>query len=319
MTAGAGTGYYNVCHDPWNAPAAGVADEFSNPTVCLKVKTAHTIQTNTAGNAAIAFMPGDWDTGYTRLATVTAGTDTITGYVGGPHNDYASLSGLYNLYRPVSVGVKVYYTGAESSTAGLITLGALPLAGNPSITPGQGGLPTAVADWNDLPGTKTIACAAMTEPFCLAAHSFDRPAFTILSDNAGCIYWFPTVLVGITGAAASTNCLRIEVTFNLELIPIMSTFASNQLASVVHLDPPAIVKVRQLSPVNVGHGEALVLGERKRGIGKIGSRSSAPKKRRKTLPMMQNYRKPVRASSRVGSYSRKRKSVRRKRKLYRRR
>lgn len=316
MTAGAGSGYYSVCHDPWNAPAAGVADEFSNPTVVMKVKTAHNITTNNAGNAALVVMPGNWDAGYTYLATVTAGTDTITAYVGSSHADYASLAAIYGQFRPVSVGVKVYYTGAESTTAGLITLGAMPIGGLPSITAGlNGSLPVSVADWNDLPGTKTIACAAMTEPFCLAAHSFDRPQFKLFSDNNSGVDFFPDVCVGITGGAASSNCLRVEVTFNLELIPLMSTFQSQQMAAIVPLDTMQVARVRRLDPSTVAHGEAAVISSRSITQAKKSRSRTIAKKRSRPLPMMQNYRK----ASRVGSYTRKRKIVRRKRKLYRRR
>lgn len=312
MTAGAGQPYYDVCRDPWNSPAAGVSDEFSNPTVALKVKSAYNMATNNVGNCAVVFMPGNWDSGFNYVATLTASTDTIASYGTNAHADYTSLAALYNLYRIVSVGVKVFYVGAEAATGGLITLGAMPIFGNPTVTPGIGGsLPTTVGDWNDLPGTKSMACAAMTEPFCLAAHSFDRPSFLSLSDNLGGLTYFPSVLVGLTGGAVSTNCLRIEVTYNLELIPIMSSFASSQLSSVVPMDIPSSTRVRHLLPVSVGHGEAAVIAAKSPAVKRkfTGSRVAPTKRARATpLPMMANYRIRTAVPAYSTTYRRKKKT-----------
>lgn len=316
MTAGAGKGYYDICRDPWNSAPAGVADEFSQPTVPMRIKAAFTVSSNNVGACGIGFMAGNLDTGFSVLPTITAGTDTTTAFsTYSTHPDYASLNAIFGYFRPVSMGIKVYYIGAESTTAGLITLGAFPISASGI---GNGLLPAAISDWNDLPNTKTIAPAAMTEPFCLATHSYDRPSFRALGDNAASGDFFPVGLVGGTGLAVSTNVLRVEIVLNIELIPLLTTFqAHHTTASVVTYNPSEVQKVRNLKPVGIGHGEESALAGLSPVTGLKRKRSSSTSSRRsKALPMMQNYRRPaVTHRSRV----RRRKTTRRKRKLYRRR
>lgn len=317
MTAGAGKGYYDICKDPWNAEPAGVADEFSMPTVAMRLKSAFTLNSNNVGACGIGFQAGNLDTGFSVVPTITVGTTTVTAFsTYTKHADYDSLNAIFGYFRPISVGVKVYYIGAESTTAGLITLGSFPISANGI---GNGLLPADISDWNDLPGTKTIAPAAMTEPFCLATHSYDRPSFRALGSDLASGDFFPVMLVGGTGLAVSTNVLRVEVTLNVELIPLLTTFQSHQRAAVVEYDPIEIGRVRRLPANNVGQGEDLVVAERSSGAKRARVSRGAPKKRsrvskRSLPPMMQNYRKPA-----MSRRYPKRRKIRRKRKLYRRR
>jgi hypothetical protein len=315
--------YIAVIKDPWEAPPSGIADEFSNPTTALKVKSAFTLTTNNAGNAAFVLTPSIAAGAlHSYVATVTAATDTITAYTGTTHPDSVSLAAQFQKYRPVSMGVKVFYTGAESTTAGLITLSVndgIGVNGVPSTIL----LPTAISEWADLPNAKTVACAAMTEPLACRASAFDRPSFDGLNQAHWALY-FPDVLVGITGAAISLACIRIEATLNLELIPLMTAFAAHHGSVTVPHDPSTMVTARRLGMAVVGTPAEVVSHQGYGGVkrprnksraGEVAKRRSRPALRRMP-PRMMSYR-----TGRIFGNTRrvKRKGGRRRRTLFRRR
>ena len=300
-----------VLKDPWNAPAAGVADEFSSPTACMKLKSAVSITTNATGNAALAVQLGSLS-GFHFIAATAVTNDVITAWTSGTgHPDYASMVATYNKYRPVSVGVKVFYTGAEQTTAGLITVSVVDGIGTPTTS----NMPTSIAEFADLPNTKTVASASMTEPLCAAAHMFDRPKFMGWTATDW-IDFFPTLIIGVTGAQVSASVLRVEVTLNLELLPLMTAFAAHHYTSPVPASEVHMVTGRRLPTSRVASGEAAVIamgvptGTKRKSSGTSVSRKKA--KTRASNVMMVNYR-PKRAAYR------KRRTVKRKRKLYRRR
>lgn len=299
--------------DPWNAAPAGVADEFSSPTAAMKLKSAVTLATNNVGNAALAIQAGSLQGFHFNTATVNASTEVIANWTAAnvAHPDYASMIATYNKYRPVSIGVKVYYIGAEQTTSGLIMVSAVEGIGTPTVT----NFPTNVSEIADLPNTKTIAPATMVQPICVAAHMFDRPKFAAWT-STDWVDFFPTIVVGVSGALASAQCVRIECTLNLELLPLMTAFAAHHFVAPVPSNPTVVTAVRRLPTSRVGYSESEVIGMA--NVSGVKRTTSGTRKRRSSRPaplMMAN----TRSIYKRGSGGKRRKTSRRKRKLYRRR
>lgn len=299
--------FTEVCKDPWGAPAHGVTDEFSSPTAALKLKSATSLTTNSSGNAAIGIQGTSLHSSHFNVATVTV--DAITNWTAtvAAHPDYTSLAATYIKYRPVSMGVKVYYTGAEQTTAGLISISAIEGSSLSFV-------PTTVSEMADLPNTTTIASAAMTKPLCGACHMFDRAKF-MQWNSSEWVDFFPYFIVAVSGAQASSACVRIEVTINLELLPILTAFAAHHASAVVPSSASDMEQTRRLTVSRTGEMDEVIkpkpLAQKRKTAGSSSRRTA---KRAKIAPArMASYR-----IAPAGAYKR-RKSSKRKRKLYRRR
>lgn len=235
--------YIKCIANPWGEPAQ-IADEFSMPTSAVKVRSVHTLLSSDNGSGLLVLQPWDLFNVFVQQGTFTTGTSTVASYSQALHQDQASLTSYYNMYRSVSMGVKVFYTAAEQATAGVI--GIVPLMSvNPSLT----ACPTDLSAWTQMPYAKTVAAAAMTEPLCGVCHSFDRPAFhgnTTQNDR------FPSMAIVLLGAPINTNCLRIEVHLNIEVLPRLSTAFSGNNAQPAQHNEIAMSQSRRLTPARVG-------------------------------------------------------------------
>jgi len=242
--------YFEVCRDPIGAPAAGIADEFSNPTAAIKLRSTHQLTVNSAGNGALAFIGNNIDTSFVSNATVTAGTSTITAWTGTAHPDYTTLDTSYYLWRAVSMAIRIFPINAEASLAGTITAGSLDGVNSPlDITTT---MPADTLDLTEMPGSKTVSVATMTDSLVAVCHNFDRPPFMGLS-GAGNNLCFPTLFVAVNGAQASTNVLRVECFLNVELIAKWNTLASLNHSRVYQHSAFAMSSVaRRLATSRVG-------------------------------------------------------------------
>lgn len=240
-------GYLSTILNPWIETPSGVADEFSMPTQCIKLRTATALPQSAGGFSALVFNP--WAVGVANAwgqnATFATTTSTISGFNTLNHADLTQLETDFTRIRTVSVGVKVYYTGAEQATAGTISIVPI-ISTTASIT----SLPTDATAWLNMPGAKTVACAAMTAPLCGAFHSFDRPKFHELTDLSSQSI-FPSFAVLCLGTSTG-NVLRIEIETNLEVLPkLITTFNANAY-SVVVPNQGAMNISRRLDSTRVG-------------------------------------------------------------------
>lgn len=297
-----GQAFINVCKDPFGAPPAGIADDFSAPTCPLKLRSAHYIQTNTLGHCAFVISPvidGGAAWAYANTATATA-SDTISAWVGADHGDLAALSAAYTSWRPVSLGVKAYYVGPQSTTAGIMTVAPIQGLSAP-ITQ----LPTSITELADLPGAVNVAAATMTEPLVCIANMFDRVGFALLG-SGNHAYTMPSVVIALTGGLASTNVLRVEVSMNCEYLPLYSNIVSSQAATPQGTSSSAMDTVRRLGAYRIGSAKAIIPGPSTT----VYSGSASFKKRR--APTASNKKNTFSNNLRYSGYVRKASSNKRK-------
>lgn len=242
--------YFDVCRDPWDAPPAGLPDLYESHSVPLKLKASFLINSQADGTFVVAFHPLlSGTTGFSAVGSSTAGS--ITAVAGANHPDITSITAQFNSWRPISVGVKCFYLGAEGTSSGVISCGH-----NDNFqftTAGIGNnFPTAISDWSDLPNSSSSAVAALTEPMAVAARAFDRAGFNAVVNTIISLA-FPTCWVTGTNLPASIPVCRIEVALNIEAIP----FYGNQLTAHLQTQTPpneaAIASVhRRLGVVRTG-------------------------------------------------------------------
>lgn len=241
--------FYNCLRDPWLSPPAQIADEFNGATCPLKVRSLFSITTNNNGHGALFISPtldGTTGVNHSSVATVTASTSTIASWTSADHPDATALEAAYKQYRPVSMGIKAFYIGAESATAGTVGIATLdgPLA--------MADVPTDVLEISDLPVSKIEGCASMTGPLCAALNPFDRPRFSMMTGvNHG--EAFPSAVVFIANGAASSACVRVEVTLNLELLPLYTNLVTMNAATKSVLGNNDLTAIgRRLDTVRLG-------------------------------------------------------------------
>lgn len=247
--------YTAVCRDPWDAPPTGLPDDYESHTVPLKIKASYLLNTNDNGSFAFAVGPAiDITTGtnYSVLGTCTAGTSNLISFAGSDHPDAASLVANFNLWRPISAGLKAYYLGAEQTTQGSMCVGH-----NDNMVPATGtigtAIPTAIADWWDLPNATSCSVATMTEPLAVAVRAFDAVNFQAFNSVAHFAF-FPTMWVaGTNMPVSSTGLIRIECVLNMEAIPLYGNALTAHLQQSFPPEPSVIMMThRQLGVVRAG-------------------------------------------------------------------
>lgn len=265
--------YLQCILNPWGE-AASVADEFSMPSAAVKFRSVHQITSSDNGAALFVIQPWDLFNQFFQQASFTTGSNTIASFAQGTHPDVTAINNYYNQYRTVSLGIRAFYTGAEQTTAGV--LGIVPLCGVVASTTAT---PTDLTAWTQMPMAKTVAAAAMTEPLCAAAHSFDRPIFhtnTVQAYNC-----CPSMAVILLGGPVNASVLRIEIQVNCEVLPKLTSAFQGLATQPTANDPSQMNIARRLTPARVGTAEEitstkLIAGPvRKRKTGPV-SRAHAP-------------------------------------------
>jgi len=302
--------YITTLLNPWVENPAGIADEFSMPTQCIKLRSASTGAISTGGHAVSCFHPwaigsGAGPTYFETFCTFTAATTTIASYLNANHPDINKLNADVQRFRVVSVGVKVYYVGAEQSTAGTISI--VPLVSTyPSLTGPT--MPVDAAAWLNHPGAKTVACAAMTGPLCGAFHSFDRPRFHEGGDFSSQAV-FPSFAVVAIGGEAGKAFLRMELECNIEVLPkLVTTFNANAYSVAVHNAGAQNIS-RRLDSTRVGslsHVTSMTHAM-------LGSGSRSSNKPGKGIRSYKRKRTPMRRAPRKRTTRRKKKRTTRRR------
>lgn len=248
-----GSAYVTTCLNPWIETPAGIADEFSMPTSCLKFRSIYNMQSSPDGHCGVVIQP--WavasTTGvgaqfYNYINGFTAGTSTVTGWGDLAHPDAATINQNFDRIRAVSCGVKAYYIGAEQSTQGVITV--VPLI---SVVAGLTTMPTNTAVWGNMPRAETVQASSMTEPLCGAVHNFDRPQFHTGADVTGS-GWIPSIAVLGLGLAVNIQTVRVEIEINVEVIPKMITSLNANSFTTAEFDQAAMLTTRRLDSARVG-------------------------------------------------------------------
>lgn len=302
--------YAKCLADPFEGPVSGIVDEFQGKTVTFRVNQTQLLSTP-AGigyTGAIIKVP-PIDTQFMQtIVSDAAGTTFVPTSV--PLNGAADLAIHYDQYRPVSMGVKVFYTGTESNTAGTVSAAVI----NGALTIAD--FPADFDEWFNLPDCHTMACASMTEPLVAICHSFDRPKFNgWVSTDAQ--FYFPAIGVWGAGLPANTQgLLRMEVSIVLECIPKYGSILTQHMSQVVPHDPNAMATAHRKLPVARVGGEAAALAATdKRSTGVV-------KKLQKRRETVLNRRRGITGSSTrrrvsIMPMGRRNSTIRRGRKTYR--
>lgn len=285
--------YVSTCLNPWVESPSGVADEFSMPTSCVKFRSTQGSATSTGGHLltiinpwAIGSVAGVGTQFLSYGASFSTTTTTLLTYGDGTHPDVATINQNFDRVRTVSAGVKVYYTGAEQTTSGTLTV--VPII---SVLPSMTSMPTDIGTWTNMPGAKTVAAAAMTEPLCGAFHSYDRPRFHLGNDVNGNA-WFPSFAIIGIGLQASSACIRVELEVNLEVVPKLITAINANSFQVAAYNDTAMQTTRRLDSARVGNLAQVISMAGLKGMRRKKGRMSAGK-----LTNYKRQRTPFKARS----------------------
>lgn len=294
--------YSKVIADPFDASPCGIPDEYEAQTVSIKLKASYTIATNDNGSFAFVISPvidgaGATTANYAAVASCTAGTSTIVGFASSDHPDAATHTANFYLWRPVSAALRVFYLGAEASSAGVIGVGY-----NDALIATTSGLgtqyPTAIADWFDMNGVFSQSVTAMTEPSMVTCRNFDRPSFQGLTGTLHTTNFPSMWVVGSNLAASLTSAVRVECVLNCEMIPFHGNALTSHMQSVTAPNANTIISAhRQLTPVRTGTATELAkevsmvnsLSKKKRKRGAGGDSASKRGRPAARLPYPKKY------------------------------
>lgn len=247
--------YAKVIADPFDAAPCGIPDEYEAQTVSIKLKASYTVSTNDNGSFALVISPvidGGAGSNYSALASCTATTSNISAFTASDHPDAATHTANFYLWRPVSAGMRVFYLGAEATSAGVIGVGH-----NDALIATTGGIgtqfPTAIADWFDMSGVFSQSVTAMTEPSMVAVRNFDRPVFTGLSATSQTTNFPAMWVVGTNLPVSLASAVRVECVLNCEMIPYHGNALTSHMQNITPPSAATIISAhRQLGTVRTG-------------------------------------------------------------------
>lgn len=284
--------YAAALANPFDGPVSGVIDEFGGKTVAFRINQTQLLST-TAGvgyTGAVIKTTNLSGIPIQTLASDAAGTTFVASAV--PLEGAADLIAHYDTFRPVSMGVKVYYTGAEATTAGTVSVAVV----NGVTT--YNDFPSDFDSWFNLPDSHTVACASMTEPIVAICHSYDRPRFSSWTATTQDLF-FPAIGVWGAGLPANvTGVLRMEISWVVEAIPMYGSVLTQHQAAVTPSDPVAMSIVqRRLAVARVGGPE---LFRATAGVAGAKRKTGAGQPKRKRRPPSGHVGIPVRRTVPMG-------------------
>lgn len=276
--AQAKSSYAAVCADPFDAPPAGLPDDYEGQTIPYKIKASYVLSTNDNGSLCIVFCPiinGAVAYNYAQSATCTTLTNNITAFTGVAHPDAATVVANFYAWRPISAAIKVFYLGAEATSAGVIGVGH-----SDGLTPSTANIgthfPLNLSDWFDMASTFTQSVTSMTEPSMVAVRAFDRCPF-ITPNATGFVQTFPAMwLVGTNLPVSLGSAVRVECVLNCEMLPFHGNALTSHMQTVTQPNPASIMTVhRSLGVVRTGMAGSVV---RKLANGGLKGARMSPKK-----------------------------------------
>lgn len=247
--------YAGALANPFDGPVSGIIDEFGGKTVAFRVNQTQLLGTPLGhGYTGCIVKTTAISTSFLGLVSA-AGTDGSSLTVGTnvPLEGASDLALHYDQYRPVSMGVKVYYTGQESTTAGTVSVAVI----NGASTIAD--FPLDFDEWFNLPDSHTVACASMTDPIVAICHSFDRPRFGPWN-TTNTESFFPAIGVWSAGLPVNTpGVLRLEISIILEAIPKYGSVLTQHQAREVPWDPSGMAMAHRKLPVARTGGQELTV------------------------------------------------------------
>jgi hypothetical protein len=189
----------------------------------------HSFSSLSLGHGAI-FIPGHPNFAYRTAATFT-GTSVNTWNTTVKIPDYTTLATLYDEFRIVSYGVRLFCQANPTESKGtllLATLNELPVS--PDI---EGSL------YAEYDRVAISECDANWIGRRVGSQSAQWNSFADTTN-----FDMTTLFVGITGCTASTAVLGVEIVINYELSPIQGT-AATHVATPSPPSNPAVAHVVQ--------------------------------------------------------------------------
>lgn len=239
--------YYETVANPWTLTPGKIADEYQGMTTALKIKGSYNLVTNDKGLGACAVQPNlnnmFLHAGAALGQTTSVDWVTTTGLNWNvfASNDLGNLDGSYTSYRIVSYGVSVSYVGGETDAKGEIT-----------VCHSQGGTSatyeTVLANIREVPCAVIQPITYITKPVMVAVHNYDRPSFKPVLQDFQTVC--PTTLIAVIGGPVSQALLKVDIQFNLELVPKINSLHAH-LASSSPSSSNEISRVRRLAAARV--------------------------------------------------------------------
>jgi hypothetical protein len=212
-------------------PGQKLYDRFTGRSVAYRTRTFNTLTSQAGGVFAVQFL-GKVGSGSYLNPTYTAGgifPTTGRGAATGPA-DQASILANFDKYRITSWGVRVYNTTAPLSSSGFLTF-ATHAYGDSAILNAYNPATDVPLQRTEVPLTPGCVFEWWGRPLDNQAEEFQAISGTAFENN-----WTALVL-SYTGAAATT--VRLEVVYNLELLPKAGTF-TEKLATPANPEWPAV-------------------------------------------------------------------------------
>jgi hypothetical protein len=206
--------------DPRDAPPVHFPDEATGPTQVLKVSTVRQLTTDASGNALLIINPQVKN--HTTVYASDSGTWDISTDVTSDADSFTEFDSLYVKWRPVALGAYINYIGDDSTTEGVVQLGAVEQhVGDTllnSVPPNSTYTLFSYGERRSLPGDSGsdgsggLAHKVVFDP---ANPKFYDYVLSDVTDNydKGCL------LIVISGATASTTLLDIEIVMHVEAVP----------------------------------------------------------------------------------------------------
>jgi len=250
-----GKSYYNIVKDPFTAAPSGITDEFAGKTAALRINQTILLSTPTGVSYTAAVVKATTPNASFIQSLTTDAAGVVQTAANTALEGYADLAAHYSLMRPVALGVKAYYTGAEANTAGTISVCVLN-----GVSTYQS-FPADLDTWFNLEDCQTVPAAGMTGPLCATCHNYDRPGFAAwnTSNHLAC---FPAI--GVFGAglpAATTGVIRLEISFVMEMVPIHGSVLAQSVSKIHPHDPMDQANTARRLPVARLGSEAEVIAE----------------------------------------------------------
>lgn len=284
--------FVQCLRDPINALPARYPDEFQGRTVALKIRKSVPLTpvivapATTSTACGVIIYPSLLQFHQALTVNNTALTTGAGSAI--PHDEYNTLLSNMKKWRPVSMGIRVTYTGSNDTSQGeVIIYGSEGQAFNVDV-PANSDYSLTVTDWRDYQGAVSQDVRGLGKGLHASVHNFDRsPFFDIGADAAALRSIFPQINVAVTGIRPDDPAFRIETYFNIECVP-KPTSVHHDLATVGEHNPGDAMVGRRLASVRVGVAAPKVLagasghGPTQRRYG-LGNSVGSTKRKRKTV------------------------------------
>lgn len=186
----------------------------STGTGCFSTKNIASISTGTGGSCTGFYSQPALNGQYYIDTGSTAATPTITGnWTAAAQN--ATIDSFYNSYRPVSGGIRAYYTGPTSSDQGVVLVAQYPTNFNIAALNGKN-LTQCVAVAMDYKLFSLRSGAEVTwRPESMADQmTWVNTSTAAVGVSVGALW--PTVAVIAFNAGAAQGCLAVDNIWNYE-------------------------------------------------------------------------------------------------------